>query len=75
MTWSSFLNNLFLIAAAILCSMPLLPKLKTFFLENRNHTVYAVGRYGALLLCAAMLIISSILLVDATNNPFLYFRF
>ena len=48
---------------------------KTFFLENRNHTLYAVGRYGALLLCAAMLIISSILLVDATNNPFLYFRF
>ena len=75
MTWSSFLNNLFLIAAAILCSMPLLPKIKTFFLENRNHTVYAVGRYGALLLCAAMLIVSSILLVDATNNPFLYFRF
>ena len=75
MTWSSFLNNLFLIAAAILCSMPLLPKIKTFFLENRNHTLYAAGRYGALLLCAAMLIISSILLVDATNNPFLYFRF
>ena len=75
MTWSSFLNNLFLIAAAIVCSMPLLPKIKPFFLENRNHTLYAVGRYGALVLCAAMLIISSILLVDATNNPFLYFRF
>ena len=74
-TWSSFLNNIFLIAAAIACSMPLLPKIKTFFNENRSHTVYAVGRYGALICCAVMLVILSILLVDATNNPFLYFRF
>ena len=75
MTWSSFLNNIFLLAAAIICSMPILPKLKSFFLEHKNHTVYAVGRYGALVGCAALLIIVSILLVDATNNPFLYFRF
>ena len=75
LTWSSFVNNIFLIAAAVLCSMPLLPKLKTFFLENRNHTVYAIGRYGALACCVVMLVLLSILLVDATNNPFLYFRF
>ncbi len=75
MTWSSFLNNIFLLLAAILCSLPILPKLKSIVLENKNHTVYAIGRYGALLGCTALLIIVSILLVDATNNPFLYFRF
>ena len=47
---------------------------KTFFLENRSHKVYAIGRYGAMVCCAVMLVILSILLVDATNNPFLYFR-
>ena len=74
-TWASFTDNFFLIAAAIVCALPLLPKIKAFFLENRNHTIYAIGRYGALAACAVMLVILSILLVGAGNDPLAYFRF
>lgn len=75
LTWSAFLNNIFLIVVAIAISLPLLPKIKAFFLNNKNDKIYTLGRVGALVGCIALLIISSILLVNATNNPFLYFRF
>lgn len=75
LTWSAFLSNLFLIILAVAISLPLLPKIKAFFYDNRSERVYAAGRIIALVGCIALLIISSILLVNATNNPFLYFRF
>ena len=75
LTWNSLLNNLFLIIFAIIVSMPVLPKIKHFFNEWSNNTVYAFGKISATVICCALLIISSILLVDNTNNPFLYFRF
>lgn len=66
-------NNLFLLLAALICCFPLyegLQKLKTRYAA----AVYAVDLFQTV--CnAALLIVSSILLVDATNNPFLYFRF
>ena len=66
-------NNLFLLIAAVICCFPLyegLKKLKTRYAA----AVYAVDVFQTV--CnAALLIVSSILLVDATNNPFLYFRF
>ena len=69
----SMQNNLFLLLAALICCFPLyegLQKLKTRYAA----AVYAVDVFQTV--CnAALLIISSILLVDATNNPFLYFRF
>lgn len=74
-TWSSLLNNLFLMVAAVACSLPILPKIKSFFLENRNDRIYVAGRLGAVIGCLLLLIASSILLVNNTNNPFLYFRF
>lgn len=74
-TWSSFLNNLYLIAASLICSMPVLPKIKAVFLESRSDGLYTVGRIGSLLICVGLLIVCSILLVNSTNNPFLYFRF
>lgn len=74
-TWSSFTNNILLIAAAILCSLPLLPKLKGYFLQSKNTAVYSAGRVGALAGCILLLAVVSILLVDSTNNPFLYWRF
>ena len=74
-TWSSFLSNCILIAVAIFCSLPVFPKIKVFFLENRSEAIYRVGRVGAIVGCIFLLAMSSILLVDATNNPFLYFRF
>lgn len=75
MTWNSFVNNIFLIIAAILISMPILPKLKYFFFSWGNNVVYTTGKVIGAVGCVILLIISSILLVDATNNPFLYFRF
>lgn len=73
--WSFFVRNIFLIVAAIACSLPLLPKLKKFVLESRSDTVYTVGRIGAVVGCLVLLVVSVIFLIDNTNNPFLYFRF
>lgn len=75
LTWTSLMRNFYLVVAAIVISMPILPKVKTYFLENKNTMVYTAGRVGSLVGCTALLIIVSILLVNATNNPFLYFRF
>lgn len=74
-TWSSLRNNIFLIAAAILCSLPVLPKIKSYFFENKSDAIYAVGRIGSVAICLGLLIVVSILLVDSTNNVFLYFQF
>lgn len=74
-TWNSFLNNMLLIIAAILASFPILPQVKKFFYSWGNNTVYAVGKISGTVVCVIMLAIVSILLVDATNNPFLYWRF
>lgn len=75
LTWSSLLNNLFLIVVAIVISMPVFPKVKGLVLESRRQGVYTIGWVAAILGCIVLLALSSILLVDATNNPFLYFRF
>lgn len=75
LTWSSFINNIILFAVAVIISLPVFPKIKNFFLNNRNPKVYTLGRYAALVGCIILLLVSSILLVDTTNNPFLYFRF
>lgn len=74
-TWSSFTNNVFLLLCSIAVSLPLLPQLKRFVLQSRSDTIYATGRLLAVTGCIVLLIISSLMLVDATNNPFLYFRF
>lgn len=75
LTWNSFVNNCFLIIFAMVACMPVLPAIKKFFFENRNNTIYALGRMGSTVCCGVLLVISSILLVDSTNNPFLYWRF
>ncbi len=74
-TWGSLINNIFLIIAAIVCSMPILPKVKELVLNSYNHRVYSTGRLLSVVACVVLLIVSSILLVNNTNNPFLYFRF
>ncbi len=74
-TWSSFLNNLFLVCGSAVISMPLLPKVKAFFLESPSDKLYIAGRIGSAAACLGLLAIVSILLVDSTNNVFLYWRF
>lgn len=73
--WASLQNNLFLVLISIACSLPLLPLVKRFFLESESGALYAVGRVGSTVLCLGMLAVVSILLVDSTNNVFLYWRF
>ena len=53
----------------------MLPKIKSYFFENKSDAIYAVGRIGSVAICLGLLIVVSILLVDSTNNVFLYFQF
>ncbi len=74
-TWSSLLNHLFLVAGSVVFSLPVLPRVKQFFLESGNSGLYIAGRVGSTVLCLGLLAVVSILLVDTTNNVFLYWRF
>ncbi|MBQ3940544.1 MAG: hypothetical protein II723_05465 [Oscillospiraceae bacterium] len=69
----SIQNNLFLLIAAVICCFPLMDGLKKLSLKT---PAAARTVEGVRILCNVVLLaVSSILLVDATNNPFLYFRF
>jgi len=70
-----FMNNIWLFIAAIVFSMPIIPKIKEKAVAAKNSGgAYAIQTAG--IVCnAVLLIVSSILLVNTTNNPFLYFRF
>ena len=74
-TWASLLNNLFLVAGSVAFSLPLLPRVKKFFFEDSNDVLYIAGRAGSAVLCLGLLAAVTILLVDTTNNVFLYWRF
>lgn len=68
-----FMNNIWLFAAAVLFTMPVIPKIKEKALSAKG-TAYFMQSAG--ILCnVAILVLSSVLLVNTTNNPFLYFRF
>lgn len=72
-TQTSFMNNLFLIIAAAVFCLPIVPKLREF-VEKKTSSLAVTGT--ATVVCnIACLLVSSIMLVNATNNPFLYFRF
>lgn len=70
---TSLANNFFLIAAAVMFCLPVIPKLREIFEKGRNSIVVS---HAAVVVCnVALILVSSIMLVNATNNPFLYFRF
>ncbi|MDR0991923.1 MAG: MBOAT family protein [Ruminococcus sp.] len=75
LTKTTLLNNIFIIAIAVISCAPIVPKIKAFFEKRKNAP--AVSLYTTLQTIAActILILSSVLLVGDTNNPFLYFRF
>ncbi len=75
LTRGSFVGNIWLIALSVLFCFPVVPKLRSFILENKDMQVVRIGKIAGTVVLAALLIISSILLVDTTNNPFLYWRF
>ena len=74
-TWASLLNNIFLVLTALVVSMPVLPKIKSLFFDSQSDGLYALGRVGSAVACLGLLAVVSILLVDSTNNVFLYWRF
>lgn len=69
----SLRNNCWLLLVAVLCCFPLFNALQTTKEKHRSAAVF-IGS-AQVVINAGLLLISSILLVDATNNPFLYFRF
>ena len=70
---SSFMNNIFLILFAVLVSMPVIPKLR-LLLQKTESGQNAIG-IATIVSNIAILVVCSILLVNNTNNPFLYWSF
>lgn len=68
-----FTNNLYLIILCVVLCMPIIPMLKK--LTDKYFPIKTMAAFVTMLACSLLLIVSSIMLVDSTNNPFLYFRF
>ncbi len=69
----SFFNNMFLIIAAVICTFPILDIPKKYGARSLRLR-YGLSIAGTVA-CAVLLVVSSILLVDATTKAFLYYRF
>ena len=69
----SVTNNLYLVIISIICCFPIAKIIKNIAKKNTGFS-YTIAA-SKIVVNIALLIVSSILLVDATNNPFLYFRF
>lgn len=69
-TKNSFMNHIYLIAAAIVVCIPVIPWLKNRIAHSRP--LLLAGQTAELVCHVALLLICSIMLVNATNHPFLY---
>ncbi len=69
----SVVNNMYLLMLAVLCCFPLLGLVKK--LTDRSFALKTTVSLAGSLASVVLLVLSSIMLVDATSNPFLYFRF
>lgn len=74
-TYSSlaFSNNFYLIIAALICSFPIAGLIKKAC--EKSSAVNVAATFMRIPVNLALILVSSVMLVDATNNPFLYFRF
>jgi alginate O-acetyltransferase complex protein AlgI len=72
-TNSIFTQNIWLFIAACALSTPLIPKIKKSICTSQS-AAKTFGTVGVLF-NLAILLISSMMLVNTTNNPFLYFKF
>jgi alginate O-acetyltransferase complex protein AlgI len=75
LTKTAVLNNVFIIAIALIFCVPIVPKIKAFFEKRKSETALSFYAAAQAVSACIVLLLSSILLVGATNNPFLYFRF
>ncbi|HPY84637.1 MAG TPA: MBOAT family O-acyltransferase, partial [Ruminococcus flavefaciens] len=69
----TFFNNVWLIIAAVALTFPIISTIKKY--TEKNEIAVYVTSGVTVFLSAALLVLTSIMLVDATTNPFLYFRF
>ena len=74
-TRTSFLNNFFLIVIAVLACIPIVPKMVDHVVASKNDSLYRAAKIGAVVIGMFFLIICSIMMVDATNSPFLYWNY
>lgn len=72
-TQTSFMNNIFLIIAAIVCSTPVIPVIRKKLLET-DAGQNAVG-ISTVVSNVVILAVGTLMLVSSTNNPFLYWQF
>ena len=72
-TKTNLANYIILVAVAILLSMPVIEKIKS--IASKKQSTYLIVSSAGIVCNLALLIISSLLLLNSTNNPFLYFRF
>jgi alginate O-acetyltransferase complex protein AlgI len=71
----SFMNNVFLFIGAIVLTFPVFEPIKKLANSTDSNVKVVVGNVLQTSICLFLFVFSSILLVDATNNPFLYFKF
>ncbi len=69
----SLTNNMYLLILAVVCTFPVIDGIKK--LAGRNYAAKSAISSAAVVCSAILLVLTSIMLVDATTNPFLYFRF
>lgn len=69
----AFMNNIYLLALALVCCFPIIEGIKK--LTDKSFFTKSVTSVCAIACSLAILLLTSIMLVDATTNPFLYFRF
>ena len=69
----SLTNNMYLLILAVICTFPVIDGAKK--LAEKNFAAKSAISSAAAICSAILLVITSIMLVDATTNPFLYFRF
>ncbi|NLT09703.1 MAG: MBOAT family protein [Ruminococcus sp.] len=67
------MNNLYLLILAVILSFPIISGIQK--LSGRFCTVRTVSSLTLPFVSAALLLLSSVMLVDQTSHPFLYFRF
>lgn len=68
-----FVNNVYLISAALICALPFAVLLRKA--AKKNYVLAYTMEIPKIAINLSLIIVSSIMLVDATNHPFLYFRF
>ncbi len=73
-TTLSVSNNIYLLLIAIICCLPVGKILADISEKGRGGLKYLVS-LSAIPVVIGLFMLSTVMLTDATNNPFLYFRF